>query len=102
MIEAGNVPYFPNLDDWNGDFWRHDYLIFITAQGILFAVNADSADSALDEIADYAERHMPGLVSSYDEMVRDGYTDLEIEEYVVAGNHSVYFTTHNITIKELR
>jgi len=91
FIYSGKVHY-PN-DVWNDNFYKHNYLISITAQGIEFRVNADSAQDALDCIMDYCvENKMTGLYDTNPE---------NDEEYITAGNYGYHFTTHNIRIEKV-
>lgn len=89
--------YFPNLEDWNEDFYKHNYLILVTTQGIPFAVNAANEQEAIDYIIDYCEDHLLGLIMSREEEETEEYLD----EYIHGGNHGRYLNTHNIHIESL-
>jgi hypothetical protein len=86
--------YFVNKDDWIEKFWKNNYHVWMTAQGIQFCVNADSTGDALDEIMDYCVEHkLEGLYTTHEDK------NWEEEEYMVAGNYGYQFTTHNIRIE---
>ena len=87
---------FPNKDDWNQSFWKKDYVIYLTAHGIPFAVNADNEQDAIDYVIDYCEENYPGLI-----MTREEEEEEFLDDYVCGGNHSRYLYTYNIHIKEL-
>lgn len=89
--------YYPNIDDFTEHFWKNDYHILLTSQGISFFVNADNEQEALDFIIDYCEDKMPGLVASINEI-----DESEADQYYCGGNHSLYLTTDHIHIKKLR
>ena len=88
---------FPNREDWANNFWKHNYLIMLTAHGIPFAVNADNEQDALDYVIDYCEEHMPGLLMSHEEEKEEKYLD----EYICGGNHGRYLNTLTIQIEEI-
>ena len=100
IINGEKVDY-PNPDDYDNHFWRQNYFIRITEQGMPFIVNADYEQCAIDEIIDYCEEVYPGLVNTYQELIEEGYTDTEIEEFISGGNHEVYLNTYHITIEEV-
>ena len=89
--------YFPNMDDWTESFWKHDYLILVTSQGIPFAVNADHEQDAIDYIIDYCTEHLPGLIMSREEEAEEEF----LEDYIQGGNEGLYFNTFNIHIEVL-
>ena len=97
--------HYPNRDDLTKNFWKNNYKIYVTAQGIEFHVNADCEQDAIDYIIDYCadedEGNMPGLVADYRELLDDGITENEINDYICGGNKSLYLTTHNIHIEKL-
>lgn len=114
--------HFPNIDDWNESFWKHDYLILVTAQGVIFAVNADNEQDAIDYIIDYCEEYLPGLIMDEEqmndlindklermqkEMTIEEFKEREdekyeyLDEYICGGNHSKYLNTHNVHIEIL-
>ena len=96
------TPIYPNKDDYDEKFWRNNYRVLITGQGIEYIVNADNEQEAIDFIIDHAEENAPGLVASYQELIDDGMSDDEIEEYINGGNHCLYLTTHNIHIETIQ
>jgi hypothetical protein len=87
---------FVNPGDWSSKFWKHNYLVTVTAQGIQFFVNADCEQNALDELIDFCEDRYPGLASDGADLDED-----EREEYFCGGNHGLYLTTDHIQIKEV-
>lgn len=87
-----------NKDDWNSSFWKHDYIVSVTSQGIRFAVNADNAQDAIDEIIDYCESNLPGLIFSREEEADEEY----LEEFIHGGNHGRYLNTRNIHFETIR
>lgn len=87
---------FVNPGDWQANFWKHNYRITVTEQGIVFYVNAEYEGAALDELVDFCEERYPGLVSDGADLDED-----EREELFCGGNHGLYLTTDYITIKEL-
>lgn len=88
---------YPNLDDWKESFWKHNYLIHLTAQNILFAVNANHEQEAIDYIIDYCEKHFPGLLLTHEEADEEAFLD----EYICGGNHGRYLNTEHIRIEPL-
>lgn len=98
VIEArrfGAEMYFVNKDDWQEKFWRNNYHVWLTAQGIQFCVNADCAGDAMDYIMDYCvENKLVGLYTTHED--KDWEKE---EEYITAGNNGYQFTTHNIRIE---
>lgn len=94
-------PIYPNKDDYDEKFYRNNYRIFVSAQGCEYIVNADNEQDAIDFIIDDAEENAPGLVAAYHELIEEGYTDNEIDEWICGGNHSLYLTTHNIHIEKI-
>lgn len=92
---------YPNKDDFDEKFWKNNYLVTVTAQGIEFTVNADCEQAAIDYVIDYCDEIMPGLVAPYSELIEEGYTDTEINDYICGGNAGLYLTTHNINIETI-
>ena len=90
-----NTIHYPNRDDWQEQFWKNNYQVFLTSQGIRFHVNADHEQDALDYVIDYCEEHLPGLIMSREEEIEEEYLD----EYLCGGNHSRYLNTLNIHIE---
>ena len=85
------MKHYPNIDDYQENFWNYNYRVLLTAQGIEFFVNADNEQDALDYIMDYiVDNDMPGLWQEY--------SDNDID-YISAGNYGYQFTTHNIYIE---
>jgi len=93
--------YYPNYDDYKESFWKNNYEVKVTENGITFIVNADNEQEAFDYIIDYCEEKLPGLVSSYDELKEDGYNDQEMEDFIQGGNHGLYLTTHYVNLHEI-
>jgi hypothetical protein len=89
-------PEFVNPGDWQSNFWKHNYVITITAQGIKFFVNAEYEGAALAELVDFCADKYPGLVSDGADLDKD-----EREEYFCGGNNGLYLTTDHISIQEL-
>jgi hypothetical protein len=85
-----------NPDDYNNRFWKKNYLIRVTYPGTPFIVNADNEQEAIDYFINYCEEHYPGLVSTYQELIDDGYTDIEIDELISGGNHGLYLTIDGV------
>ena len=92
------MPHFPNRLDFEDGFWKHNYRVLVTAQGIEFIVNADCEQDALDFVIDDCELHYPGLVEHYHVLAEQGLADAEIDEYICGGNHALYLTTHNVRV----
>ena len=85
--------YLVNIDDLESNFWKHDYLVTVTSQGITFLVNASCEGDALDAVMDHiVDMELTGL-----------YSKEYIEDYepITAGNYGYLFTTHNIRIQKL-
>jgi hypothetical protein len=94
--------YFVNKDDFHCKFWKKNYRVTITAQGIEFIVNADCEQDAIDYIIDYCyENNLNDLVASYNDLLEDGYNETEIDEFVCGGNWGLYLTTYNVSIEEI-
>ena len=87
--------HYPNKDDWEQQFWKNNYQVFLTSQGIRFHVNADHEQDALDYVIDYCEKHLPGLLFSREEELEEEY----LNEYFCGGNHGRYLNTLNIHIE---
>ena len=88
---------YPNKDDYEEKFWRHNYRILVSMQGIEFIVNADNEQDAIDYIIDDCEENYPGLLWSREEEEEQEY----LEEYICGWNHGRYLSTHNIHIEEI-
>lgn len=83
--------YIVNPDDLVINFWGHTYIVYVTAQGISFLVNAANEGEALDYVMDHiVDLGLVGL-----------YTEDYNEEYPSAGNCMYNFTTYNIYVEEL-
>jgi hypothetical protein len=91
------MTHYPNKSDYDEHFWKHNYRILLTSQGIEFRVNADNDQDALDYVIDYCEENLPGLIMSREEEEEEEYLD----DYICGGNHSVYLNTHNVHIEEV-
>jgi len=89
-----STPYYVNVDDYKENFWKNDYMILLTAQGIQFIANADNEQDALDYVMDYCMEHCQGLVMTQEEQENEEF----IDDYMLAGNESRYFNTFNIRI----
>ena len=87
--------HYPNKDDWQERFWQNRYKVWLTAQGILFHVNADHEQDAIDYVIDYCEEHLPGLLMTREEEQEEEYLD----DYISGGNHGVYLNTYNVRIE---
>jgi hypothetical protein len=89
--------HYPNKNDYDEHFWKHNYMVLLTSQGIEFIVNADHEGDAIDYVIDYCEENLPGLIMSREEEEEEEY----LEEYICGGNHGVYLNTYNIRIEEV-
>ena len=89
-----------NPDDIKESFWNSTYLIWVTAQGILFLVNADCEQDAIDEMIDYIESmKWDGLLLDYNDS--DDMEMIESGDYICGGNHGRYLSTYHIRIESL-
>ena len=88
---------YPNRDDWDGGFWRNNYMVYLSEFGIPFAVNADNEQDALDYVIDHCEIHCPGLIMSHTDEEEEEYLD----EYLCGGNHGRYLNTDYIHIEQV-
>lgn len=87
--------HYPNKEDWQEQFWKNNYQVWLTVQGIRFHVNADNEQDALDYVIDYCEENLPGLV-----MTREEELDQEfLEDYISGGNHGRYINTRHVSIR---
>lgn len=95
--------YFPNIEDWKNNFWKNNYLVRLTSQGIPFAVNADSEQDAMDYIIDYCEDYLPGLLMDEEEekVTRETAPEYLEEDFYCGGNHSRYLNTREIYIEQI-
>lgn len=94
--------YFVNRDDWDNHFWKHRYIVYVTEQGIPFCVNAEYEQCAIDEIIDFCENNLPGLINTYQELQDSGYSDMEIEDFFTyGGNHGIYLNTSALRFIEV-
>lgn len=94
--------HFPNVDDWNDNFWPNNYLIYVSSRGIPFAVNANHVQDAIDYVIDYCEEHFPELLFTHKEakeLLRQG--EQCIEDYISGGNNCLHLSTYNVRIEEL-
>lgn len=89
--------HYPNKDDFDEKFWKHNYKVLLTAQGIEYHVNAANEQDALDFVIDYCEEHHPGLLMTREEQEEEEY----LEDYICGGNHGLYLNTHHVFIEEL-
>ena len=88
---------YPNKEDYEEQFWNHNYKVQVSMQGMEFIVNADCEQDAIDYIIDDCEENYPGLLWSREEEQEQEY----LEEYICGGNHGRYLSTHNIHIEEI-
>ena len=88
---------YPNKEDYEEQFWNHNYKVQVSMQGMEFIVNADCEQDAIDYIIDDCEENYPGLLWSREEEEEQEY----LEEYICGGNHGRYLSTHNIHIEEI-
>jgi len=89
-----------NADDYNEKFWKYNYAVHMTAQGIGFLVNADCEQDAIDEIIDYMEKtgNFPGILMTdeeVEELRAESIADYGDERYlddscIQGGNHGRY------------
>lgn len=79
-----------NKDDYDCGFWRNNYKVSLTAQGIKFIANANCSGDALDMVMDFCVDN--GLVGLYSEASLG-------EDYMTAGNCGYCFTTHSIRVE---
>jgi len=89
-----------NPDDILNSFWDNTYLIHLTSQNILFVVNADCEQDAIDEMIDYIESmQWEGLLLDYNDP--DDLEMIESGNYICGGNHGRYLSTYHIRIEKL-
>jgi hypothetical protein len=98
--QEATMAYYPNENDWSENFWKNNYRILVSAQGIEFFVNADNEQEALDYIIDYCEDNLPGLL--WDDEDLDEMNEEEKDKYICGGNHGRYLSTHNIHIETVK
>jgi|APSaa5957512622_1039677.scaffolds.fasta_scaffold127795_2 hypothetical protein len=91
------IPIYPNKDDYDENFWGKNYRVLVSTQGIEFLVNANHEGDAIDEVIDYCEEYLPGLLWTREEEMEEEF----IDEYICGGNHGRYFSTYNIHIEEV-
>lgn len=94
-------PYYPNKDDYDSQFWKGNYKVLVTAQGIEFIVNADNEQDAIDYVIDYCEENLPGLIMS-DEEEQELQTEGHLDDYIQGGNHSKYLNTYDVHISRVK
>ena len=62
MYKMIKIDHIVNRDDIEEHFWKTNYIVHVSAQDIIFSVNADCEQDALDFIMDYIVEHeMTGL-----------------------------------------
>lgn len=88
---------YPNKADYDEKFWKHNYKILLTEQGIEFIVNADCEQDAIDYVIDECEENHPGLIMSREEEEEEDFLD----DYISGGNHGRYLNTFYIHIEEI-
>jgi hypothetical protein len=84
-----------NPDDYESRFWARNYRLTVSRFGIEYLVNADCAQSAIDELIDWAEVNAPGYLFTRAEEEREEF----IDEYMSGGNHGRTLNTLNIRIE---
>lgn len=91
-------PYYPNKEDWDANFWKHNYQVSVGAYGATFLVNADCEGDALDYVIDYCVENLPGLVMSREEEEEEEY----LEDYIQGGNEGRYLNDINVIIEQYK
>ena len=92
--EYPNVVY-PNREDYDSNFWEHNYLILMSAIGTqAFIVNADNEQDAMDYVIDYCQEHNWYIMTE-----EDIETEEYLDEYVHGGNNGIYL---NVPWHEVR
>jgi len=97
LIAEGRYINYLNKNDWDKIFWKHKYIVHVSAQDIIFAVNANFEQDAIDCIIDHCQKHNPGLLFTKEEEEDEEF----IDEYISGGNEGLHFSTHNIFIEEI-
>lgn len=97
LTDDFSKPIYPNKDDFDAHFWKHDYRVLVSSQGIEFIVNADCEQDAIDYVIDYCEKHSSGLIMSRDDEEKEEYLD----DYISGGNHGRYLNTTNVHIERI-
>ncbi len=87
-----------NVDDWNDNFWGHNYKIWMNAHNA-FYVNASCGSDAIDFVIDHCEEHAPGCVYTHEEAAE--LSDIERGDLICGGNHCLYIASHNVHIEEI-
>ena len=88
---------YPNKDDYRENFWKNNYRILVSAQGVEFVVNANCVSDAIDCVIDYCEKKYKGLLMSELEVKNNEF----LEDYIFGGNNGRYFSTYNVHIKKI-
>ena len=96
-IRDFKIDHYANKDDFEYKFWKRFYIIHVTSQDIMFAVNSDNAQDALDWVIDYCEENIPGLLMEREEEEEEEY----LEDYYCGGNSGRYLNSYNIRIEEV-
>lgn len=86
-----------NPDDYEAKFWAKNYRILVSSFGNEYHVNADCAQSAIDELIDWAEENAPGYLFTRAEEEQEDFLD----EYLSGGNHGRTLNTLNVRIEEI-
>ena len=94
-MENYRKPFIVNKDDYEENFWNHNYKITVTAQGLEFIVNANNEQDAIDYLIDYCQEHHPGLLMTHEETFEEEF----IDDYICGGNEGLYLNTYNIHIE---
>jgi hypothetical protein len=104
--ETEQIIYTVNPDDFDIDgpgnhFFRHIFIVSISAKSIKFKINADDPKEALDETINFIESNeMPGLLlpkNEVKELEQKGF----ITNYIMGGQNQRYLSSQIIEIKIL-
>ena len=113
VSDTSDKPYeaIVNPNDYECNFWGHDYLVTLSEFGPTLLVNAGNEACALDEAIDYAqEQGWDGLFLNeedirelMDDSICDGKDEYAyLDEYPSGGNHGRYLSSHNVTVREVK
>ena len=88
----------PDDIDWTDGV----YIVHISQFDHMFLVFADNESDAIDSVIDTCrDLEYTGLISTYSQLIDDGYTDDEINDHVCGGNECLYLNTHYIRIEKV-
>ncbi|MCK5610439.1 hypothetical protein KAR91_51680 [Candidatus Pacearchaeota archaeon] len=100
------IDHIVNADDIEQNFWGCNYIVYVSAQGISFKVNAQHEQDALDGVIDYCQENCPGLLFTREdeeqlrkESLEDYGDERYADDYISGGNEGLRFSTHNIHIE---